>query len=610
MEEELEKIMHLAGNKNRYQCFMIMLTFLFWLNVNFFSVTIPYLEHTQLISYYDKEKGKTIVEILSYDTCNDKELNYEIVKNYKNSWVIEQNLECEKFKTGLIGSFSFTGSTLGALLYPVFSKIISQKTILLIGISLMIIFMTLCIFINKYTFYYIILVFSNIGCNLSCYSSLTLTQEVSASNLRGFAGSFINFGFSVGGIIYSVLFMNIHNWKVIFLVCVITLFVLGLISIIFTVDAPRSILRKNFDKFIELVKKISVFNGKKEEFEIKIQEEEYKKILNKIKYELSHHHFDDDIEISDKEIQSENLNLNYKNNKNNNIIYKNHINTLSSSEKLENENENEKENENENENENKETERIKEIIINTENNITEGNLKENSNSSKRNEKIENSQNIKKKKKKRKISSIALIKYPSIRYKFLSMCFIWFIAQGIYCGLNIGVKSLPGSVYVNGIISYCSDIISYIVCPIIIETEYFGRKKTGLLTFLFSFIFLIFLFIFINHDTLSIILYFIVHFFIAIPYSLFYTYCLEIYPTPIRAIGFGLNATLGNIGGIVVPIAIELLPRRIIYLIFAILSGICSLIFICLEETYGKHLPETIKEIEEEYNKNNKDENEE
>ena len=65
-----------------------------------------------------------------------------------------------------------------------------------------------------------------------------------------------------------------------------------------------------------------------------------------------------------------------------------------------------------------------------------------------------------------------------------MCFIWFIAQGIYCGLNIGVKSLPGSVYVNGIISYCSDIISYIVCPIIIETEYFGRKKTGLLTFLF------------------------------------------------------------------------------------------------------------------------------
>ena len=603
MEEELEKIMKLAGNKNRYQYFMGILAFLFWLNVNFFSVTIPYLEHTPLISYYDKEKGKTIVEILTYETCNDEELNYEIVKNYKNSWVIEQNLECEKFKTGLIGSFSFTGNTLGALLYPVLSKIISQKKILLIGISLMVIFMTLSIFINKYAFYYVILVFSNIGCNLSCYSSLTLTQEVSASNLRGFFGSFINFGFSLGGIIYSILFMNIHNWKVIFLVCVVTLFILGLISIFFTVDAPRSILRKNFDKFIELVKKISEFNGKKEEFEMKIQEEEYKKVLNLIKYELSHHHFDDEKEIIDKEIKSENLNLNDNNkNKNNNFIYKTNINTLSSSEKLENENEKEKEN--------KEIERIKEIIIKTENNITEGNLKENSYSSKVNEKTENSQNKIKKKKKRKISSIALIKYPSIRYKFLSMCLIWFIAQGIYCGLNIGVKSLPGSVYVNGIISYCSDIISYIVSPIIIETQYFGRKKTGLFTFAFSTIFLIFLFIFINHDLLSIILYFIVHFFIAIPYTLFYTYCLEIYPTPIRAIGFGLNATLGNIGGIVVPIAIELLPRRIIYLIFAILNGICSLLFIYLEETLGKHLPETIKEIEEEYNKDNNCENEE
>ena len=598
MEDHIEKIINLAGNKNRYQYFIGILTFFFWLNINFFSVTIPYLEITPLISYYDKENGKTIVELLSYDTCNDKELNYEIVKTYNNSWVIEQNLECEKFKTGLIGSFSFTGSTLGALLYPVLSKVISQKKIILIGISLMIIFMSLCIFINKYAFYYIILIFSNIGCNLSCYSSLTLTQEVSVTSLRGFFGSFINFGFSLGGIIYSILFMNIHNWKVIFLICVIIIFILGLICIFFVVDAPRSVLRKNFDKFIELVRKISVFNGKNEEFEMKIQEEEYKKTLNKIKYELSNHHFDDEeIEKHDKEIQSEKLNLNDNKNKNNDSLLKNNINTLSSCDKFEIETEPK----------NKEIERIKEIIIKTENNITENNLKENSNSSNQNEKNKNSEN---KRKKKKISSIALIKYPSIRYKFLSMCLIWFIAQGIYSGLNIGIKSLPGNVYVNGIISYSSDIISYIVTPILMEIQYFGRKKTGLFSFLFSTIFLIFLFIFINHDILSIILYFIIHFFIAIPYSLFYTYCLEIYPTPIRAIGFGLNATLGNIGGIVVPIVIELLPRRIIYLIFAILSGICSFLFLFLEETYGKHLPETIKEIEEENNKNNNCENEE
>ena len=60
--------------------------------------------------------------------------------------------------------------------------------------------------------------------------------------------------------------------------------------------------------------------------------------------------------------------------------------------------------------------------------------------------------------------------------------------------------------------------------------------------------------------------------------------------------------MGNIGGIVVPLVIEYLPRRVIYLVYAILTGICSFLFLFLEETLGKNLPETIKEVEEEKKK--------
>ena len=573
MEEDLEKIIALAGNKNRYQFFIVTLSFLFWMNINFFSITLPYLEQTYLISYYDKDSGETKVESISYDICENKEMNYEIVKYFNNSWVIEQKLECSKFLTGLIGSFTFTGNTLGAILYPIFSKFLSQKKILMFGTLLLIVFMTLSIFINEYIFYFAILILGNIGCNLTCYSSLTLTQEVTINHLRGIFGGILNFGFSICGIFYSLLFMNINDWKYIFLICIIFLVVLCIISLFLVSEAPRTCLNKNFEDFIETVEKISEFNGKYEEFTKKIQEDKYIKILEKLKgFEFDYSNKENETEESDE--NNENF-QEEENLRNPNLILIMNNNIMKASER----------------DNSKSSERIQ--IMNPLNELQ---------INKEREKINDKINKKEKKKKSKISYLALIKYPSIRYKFIIMSIIWFFNQGIYSGLNIGIKSLPGNIYINGIIGYSSDIISYIVGPIIIEIKYFGRKKTGIYSYIFSTIFLIILLIFINYDTLSIIIYFIVHFFVAIPYSIFFTYCLEIYPTVIRHIGFGLNATMGNIGGIVVPLVIEYLPRRVIYLVYAILTGICSFLFLFLEETLGKNLPETIKEVEEEKKK--------
>ncbi len=49
---------------------------------------------------------------------------------------------------------------------------------------------------------------------------------------------------------------------------------------------------------------------------------------------------------------------------------------------------------------------------------------------------------------------------------------------------------------------------------------------------------------------------------------------------------------------VIPIIMEMVSTRIVYVIFAIFSGIAGVIFIFCEETYGKAMPEVIPEMEE------------
>ena len=73
--------------------------------------------------------------------------------------------------------------------------------------------------------------------------------------------------------------------------------------------------------------------------------------------------------------------------------------------------------------------------------------------------------------------------------------------------------------------------------------------------------------------------------------------MESYPTPLRSLGFGLNSTFGNLAGIVSPIILEFFNKYILYLIFAVLSGINIFLTFFLKETVGKPMLETIEELE-------------
>ena len=614
MEEKVEKLFKLVGNENRYQYFVMSLTIWYWISCNLLSTSLAYLENTPLISYYDTSEQKTVVESLDYEKCDWDKSNYTIVETYDYSWVIEQEIECSKVKTGLIGMIAFAGNTLGALIFPVISDFGGSKAALFAGTGMWVVFMIICIFIKHYEFYIVVCIICNTASNFMCYGSLTIAGEICSVRLRAVFGSMCNFGYALGGIIYIIFFMVLGKWTTVFIINACALGSAGLISIFFLVESPRYLLHRDIDKFVDCLRRVAKYNGTYEEFERQIKESEYVEILEYLREHLKRERGKDEIsepvtntkgvtlqkkdkessegkgdlippdspagignsnsdrDFEDKRRKSTNADEGIK------VDYDNSGNAMRNEKELSAINTITKYNQR------------TETIQNLNSETGKINSKNSSKNNSINEEI---------KKKDKISPLALIKYPSLRYKFLLMCFIWFIVAGIYNGLQIGIKLIPGDIYINGILLFAVMIGSYIVCIILMEIPIFGRKYTTILSLIGTVISLILLIIFLNNDKCAVAFYIMTSFWITMPDNIFYTYCLELYPTPVRATGFGINATCNNIGSIIVPMLMELFSDKVIYGMFCILSGIAGICMFFLEETVGKPMPETIKEIEEE-----------
>ena len=105
MDEKIDKLISLAGNKHKYQIFCLILIFLLWVNCNFMACVLPLLERKPIIDYFDKKEQKNYTDSLSYDLC-DKLKNEEIIewnrKVFNYSWISYYEIECNKEKTGLI----------------------------------------------------------------------------------------------------------------------------------------------------------------------------------------------------------------------------------------------------------------------------------------------------------------------------------------------------------------------------------------------------------------------------------------------------------------------------------------------------------------------------
>ena len=570
MDEKIDKVIALAGNENRYQYFTLCVIIFLWINCNFISCVLPFIEREPIINYTDS-KGVFYENVtLTNDICIELGGgNYTVVQEFGYSWATEFGIECNSAAIGNIGAFAFIGNAAGGFVFSFISKLLSHKKILIISSFGFCIAVFLCTIVTSYDYFYALLVceiFIGLFGNCLCYSSLVVAQEIVSSKKRSLFSSIINVGYALCGIIYALLFMAFeNNWRYVFYVLIGASLLTLILIWVFIYDSPRGYINNNnYDKVIQILEGIASFNGKLDEFRESIKQDDYQEIMSVIKGEPI-------IAPSERSSRVDDSRLRFNN-------------------KTENEGEGEVEFKN-----GITDSKFNEVNLTTSLVVPDKN--ENGN--------ENSEN---ETKMQKINVWSLFKYPSIRYKFLLLDFLWVGTRAAFNGVSISSKSFPGNFYVNIIVLFILESVSYCVAGILIDVKKLGRK--GTLWIQYAIVVVIFILLaFLQLDTYGeLALNYIARFCCAGIEVIYYTYSIELYPTPVRSLAFGINATFGNAGSIGAPYLLEFLISWQFLVLLAAICGINSIVLICLPETVGKPMVESIKEIDE--MNNNKDKIEE
>lgn len=558
MDEKIEKVIALAGNQHFYQYFTLFVIVFLWINCNFIAIVIPFLEREPIINYRDKH-GEHFNVTLTNEIC-DKihdfhgRHRYETVEKFKYSWVSEYGIECDKVEIGLMGSFAFIGNTAGGLIFSIINKLLSHKKILIISSFGFCISIFLSTLIKSHSYYMYLLLcelFMGLFGNCLCYSSLVIAQEIVSNEKRSLFSSIINVGYSLCGIIYSLIFYFVQEWRIVFYILIGASFLTLILIWSFIYDSPRVYINnKDYRKTMYILEGIASFNGKLDEFRESIRQDEYQDFLDDIKGKEYIQIKDIEKGEKDKEEKSMDIQGNINDSRNPDIS-----SSLISQEKNNEENKEKKENKEEN----KSIEKITKL--------------------------------------QKINVWSLFKYPSITSKFLILNFLWIGTRASFNGIAISSKSFPGNFYVNIIILYIIESISYCVSGFLIDIKKLGRRGSLWIQYVVIII-TFFSLAFLKLDTIpSLALNFIARFCAAGIEVIYYTYTLELYPTPVRSVAFGINATFGNGGSILAPMLLEFLPNWFFLTLFALVCALNSFLLIFLPETVGKPMVETIAELE-------------
>ena len=490
MDEQIEKLVNHSGGAGRYQIIILIIGFFVWNSLSLIQTSLPIIERMPKVFYINETTD------LTYEICGH---NYTVVKKYDYSWITDMGIECDKAKVGYIGTFFYSGMTVGNFCFSIINKYLMHKQIIIIFTFTYVVFLFLTTVVNNFYFRLVCLLLVGISQGLANPSTLTIVSESVSSKWRSLFASLINVGYSTCPIMYTYIYVGLGKWKYIFWMQNIIATICGVLYIIILKNSARTFFTKNKpEEGIEVLRKIAKFNGKLNEFEEALNNNDFDSLLK-----------------------------------------------------------------NEENEENKET--VKE-------------------------------------EKNQLGYSALFKYRSVRYKFIIFSVMWMFMTFLTNAIVINTKKMKGDFYINIISLFIVEILAGVLCGFIINIPSFGRKKS-LITFYIGVTVGFGLYILFDKlnvgSVASLIAMGIIRFSCTGVFTSYYIYYMESYPTPIRALGFGLNQTLGNLAGSISPIIIEFFNEIILYISFAAFVIINIILTFFVPETVGKPMLETIEEIEQE-----------
>lgn len=239
---KLNYYMEKCGMNNRYQYITLLIIFLLNGTSEFLATTIPLLEITPVVKYYSEAKKDFVIEQATYKLCNEtlKYAKYSIVEDMsKTSLVKDFDIFCNKDKVSLIGISLFLGVTLGYLISYIFSDKIGRKKTIILFSTLYAINQIVYIFIGNEYLLYALLLLSGMFYSITILASFLLMNEVIDTTLTAIFRTIIYNSVPFFGILFTFLFKEINDWKVIFTVIAIVQILTTIIFAIFIEESPR-----------------------------------------------------------------------------------------------------------------------------------------------------------------------------------------------------------------------------------------------------------------------------------------------------------------------------------------------------------------------------------
>lgn len=593
MEKNFDKIVAAIGNNSTYQKRLVLVVFLLWMTVDFIAISIPYLEVNRKVTLFDPHEKQFKNVSLNYTICAQE-------KNFKNktaeisghSWTIEFDIECDPSLVGLIGSFAFTGVLIGSFSFQVIPDLIGRKTTIIFSTIVFIISLVLFCSIKSLKFIYANLIVNQMFSNICLLTTFMMTLEIVSIEDRSFYGAVINSAFSFCGVIFISLYKYLNDWRECFFLATTFNFVVLLIFCTVAIESPRYyVYKQEYNKVYLMLMRIAKINKKEEGLNEFLRSPDNAEFQALVPADV-----DFNTRINNGNSNYQNFNIkqeeeieklcNSKSKEKNKVACKTEIQMA----KVEIHARNDAERNLIEDNKNKEIKIDKSKENQEYNTISENNDNNNNKQTKDECDINTTP-------KSESSFFDLLSYKNLRRRFLIVCYLWFSTSGIYYGLSINIKNLPGDVYTNGIFIYTAEIFSYIISGYIIETS-LGRKNSMILFESISFFGYLIAFAFKIKSYWLTVISFVARFAISAVYNIIYTYSVEIYPTTLRAKGFGTNSLCARFGGIFFPILIEMFAEYV-QMFFLSLNLIAIVLILYLPETLGKPLKDEVDPSEEE-----------
>ncbi|KAG1682444.1 Solute carrier family 22 member 6-B [Nymphon striatum] len=199
---------------------------------------------------------------------------------------------------------------------------------------------------------------------------------------------------------------------------------------------------------------------------------------------------------------------------------------------------------------------------------------------------------------KKLNPLDLFRTPELRFRMILISIIWFFDSLIYYSISLGVKEIPGSIYVNYSLLAAGDIIAVVTATFAIK--YF-RRVLCMSASMFSVTIFSFCQLAVAPDASMAIAGLAIcgRFVTTITFIMTYVFTAELFPTPLRSSAFGTGSMFSRVGGIAAPYVATVIEvwRPLPVLILGSCGIIGGIVLLFLPETLNKPLPETVDEIE-------------